>query len=181
MDIEEELFGITHKHQAINSKLKGNKNELNVTHLLSDWTGHEFVRVPRSGGLRWQNRMNVCGDVISTDSSFDFIFNIETKHVANIGVRTVWLRHNSVIFKYFGQCERDALASKRIPFLIIRENGMPKDSYYIFLKLDNVQRQRLGDLLPFQCMSSDKSIVGFMSELFFKHIDYLTLKALWKS
>lgn len=53
----------------INSKKKGNRLELAVTQFMKEWTGYEFSRVPQSGGLRWQNRTSIAGDVICTDKN----------------------------------------------------------------------------------------------------------------
>lgn len=133
LPIDSELFGTVHKAKKINSKVKGNRNELIVTKVLQEWTGHEFVRVPASGGLRWQNRMNVCGDVISTDPDFDFIFSIETKAIKNLGLEDSWdinLRKNSKIYGYWDQCKRDAEVAGKIPFLIIRHNNMKRGAYW---------------------------------------------------
>ena len=55
----------------INSKKKGNRLELAVTQFMKEWTGYEFSRVPQSGGLRWQNRTSIAGDVICTDKKHE--------------------------------------------------------------------------------------------------------------
>jgi len=139
--IEEDLFGGKMK-QPINQKQKGNRNELMLTKLLTEWTGHEFVRVPRSGGLRWKNTANICGDVISTDPLFDFPYNVETKHLKSLGFNykdtlncsLFRLRSNSVILSIFKQADVDASRSGKKPILIIRHNDMPKNEYILFIK-----------------------------------------------
>lgn len=120
MTVDEELFGFK-KTQPLNQKNKGNRNELKLAKALSAWTGSEFVRVPQSGGLRWQNRINVCGDLISTDPAFFWPFNIETKHYKRIPVGEK-LRKNSIIFRFWKQTERDALAAGKTPLLIVKDN-----------------------------------------------------------
>ena len=61
--VDTDLFGA--KEQSINSKVKGNNNELKAAKWLTKWTGCPFTRTPSSGGLRWKNTANVCGDVVS--------------------------------------------------------------------------------------------------------------------
>lgn len=179
--IEETLFGIRHKTQAINSKVKGNRNELNVTKLLSDWVGKEFTRVPMSGGLRWKNREMVCGDVVCTDPDFKFIFSIETKFYKNLGLKysDPYLRTNSMIYKFMAQCQRDAAAAGKYPFLMVRENGMPKDLYYVFLPATFIQYTTLIEQIGARWITKDQSIIGFYSHTFFARITYKNLKLLY--
>ena len=102
--IDTTLFGTVHRTKKINSKIKGNRSELVVTKLLTEWTGHEFVRVPQSGGLRWKDRSDICGDVINNDRDFDFPFSIEAKSYKNVGLASEMpqeLRKNSVIYTFF--------------------------------------------------------------------------------
>jgi hypothetical protein len=185
--IESELFGIKKRKQTINSKVKGNRNELKTAQLLMEWTGHEFARVPRSGGLRWRNRMDICGDVINVDPDFEFIFSVETKHVKHLGIRigVPHLRDNSVVFKYWNQCKRDAEASGKIPMLIIRQNGMPESVYYVFLEMSFFLKMKIDCPVSVHSMvqkigSTNPSIVGYWSSMFFKRIDYPTLKSILK-
>lgn len=186
MKIEEELFGIKKHTQAINSKLKGNRNELNLTKVLQKWTGHEFARVPRSGGLRWKNRADVCGDVINVeDTVFDFPFSVETKHVKSLGIALNYpnvFRLNSVVFRYFRQCQRDADAVGKIPVLIVRSNGMKANTYYVVLNLQTHQlnglpvRHTIGGM----CWEDKYCIFAYDSESFFERVDYETFKSIMK-
>jgi hypothetical protein len=171
------LFGTIHRPKKINSKVKGNRNELTLTKLLTDWTGSEFVRVPLSGGLRWSNRVNICGDVISVDPTFAFPFSVETKHVKNLGINllnnTRALRTNSVIFTYFSQCERDAKAANKIPMLIVRENGMKAGSYYVCLSLQFEHVLKMSNYI--QPVFTGGLLCGFDSEEFFRDVKLNTL------
>lgn len=151
--IEEDLFG-ARKKQPINQKQKGNRNELIVAKLLTEWTGHEFTRVPRSGGLRWKNTVNICGDVISTDPSFDFPYSVETKHLKTIGVDYEKVMLSSGTNAYtkrckiqgiFKQAEVDASRSQKRPMLIIRHNDMPEKEYFVFLKYFDPMADKLED------------------------------------
>lgn len=174
--IDEELFGITHRKQKINSKVKGNRSELVVTKLLTEWTGHEFVRVPQSGGLRWANRADVCGDVINNDHNFDFPFSIEAKSYKNVGLASEMpseLRKNSIIYTFFEQCKRDAKAAGKIPLLIVRQNGMPTGQYYIFLHMTLMQIMKIYNYIH---PKYEGELLGFKSKEFFEKVSLETLK-----
>jgi hypothetical protein len=175
--IDTELFGIVHRPKKINSKVKGNRNELEVTKLLQTWTGHEFTRVPMSGGLRWKNRMDICGDVINVDPTFHFPFSIEAKSYKNLGLphnNSHTIRSNSIIYTFFNQCKRDAVASKKTPFLIVRENQMPKDQHYIFLELTFDQMMKLENYLTPKYFGAE--LAGYRSNEFFLTISVEILK-----
>ena len=163
----------------MNSKQKGNRNERMVAKLLTQWTGHEFVRVPASGGLQWKNRADVCGDVISSDPDFNFHFSVETKHMSSLGLNSPILRKNSCIYTFMTQCQQAAQAVGKRPFLMVRENRMPKEKYYIFLPITITQnlwfREKYG--IP-QFIGQDQEILGFVSTIFFYRITYDELK-LW--
>ena len=178
--IDSELFGTVHKPKKINSKLKGNRNELVLSKLLSEWAGHEFVRVPRSGGIRWANRADVCGDTINNDRDFDFPFSVETKAVKNFGLASdapSELRSNSVIYTYFEQCKRDAEATNKIPILIVRQNGMPSGQFYVFLSLRFSQIMKISNYIEPK-YSGDLS--GFGSKDFFRLVSLETLKWIYE-
>jgi len=173
--IDTELFGVVHRTQKINSKVKGNRNELAVTKVLTAWTNEEWVRIPGSGNIRWQNRMNVCGDLICTNNNFDFPFSVETKHVKSFGLASELpgeLRKNSVIYTFFEQCKRDAEASGKIPFLIVRQNGMPKDQYYIFLHMTLMQIMKTYNYIH---SKYEGDLLGFRSKEFFEKVSLETL------
>lgn len=180
--IDTTLFGVVHRKRSINSKRKGNENELNVSHLLSRWTGHEFVRVPMSGGLRWGKRVDICGDVINVDKEFEFFFNVETKFVKNLGLQKTkpYVRVNSCIYTFMKQCTIDAIAAGKKPFLMVRENGMQKDLYYIFLPINIYSHMELLRYTIFQWMGWNQDLGGFRSDIFFKDVSYETLKQIYK-
>jgi len=130
--VEEDLFGSGYQ-QPINQKRKGNENELRACKLLTHWTGIEFSRIPMSGGLRWQNVMNICGDVIATDPSFYFPFIVETKDLTKLYI-TPELRKNSFIYTIWRQVIRDSARAARHPMLLLRKTGeRPVDKYTICL------------------------------------------------
>jgi hypothetical protein len=174
--IDTELFGVVHIAKKINSKVKGNRNELEVTKILTDWTGHEFTRVPMSGGLRWKNRMDICGDVINVDPTFHFPFSVEAKSYKNVGLASEMpgdLRKNSVIYTFFEQCKRDAGAVNKIPMLIVRQNGMASGQFYVFLSLTLLQIMKIYNYIH---PKYEGELLGFKSKEFFEKISLETLK-----
>lgn len=181
MNIAEELFDIKPKAQKINSKLKGDRNELNVTHILQEWTGHEFARVPRSGGLHWKERVDICGDVINVDHNFYFPYSVETKFYKNLGLKqsAPYIRSNSVVYRFMNKCKNDAIAAKKMPFLMLRENGMEKDLYYIFFPLIFVEHVEWMRYTNAQFIGWNQDIIGFRSDVFFKDISYELFKTIY--
>jgi Holliday junction resolvase len=163
---------------AINSKTKGNCNERAAAQVLTEWTGHEFVRVPQSGGLGWDNKQDVCGDLISTDKDFDCFLSIETKHYRSLGLKKSiqLLRENSVVYRFMEQCKRDAKTAGKKPFLMLRENGMKSGTWYIFLPVSFSEHLKFINYLPIRYSNRDNTIIGFNSEIFFEKISYKLLK-----
>lgn len=169
-NIEEDLFGRGYI-QPINQKAKGNKNELNLCKILTRWTGSEFTRVPRSGGLRWQNVMNICGDVLSTNPSLYFPFVVETKDITKLHI-TRDLRKNSFVYTVWEQVMRDSVRSTRVPMVLLRKTGeRPRDKYTIILE-KNPRLQLLCKKSRVTVMAEGEDIIGYNSLTFFKNISY---------
>jgi Holliday junction resolvase len=106
----------------VNSQKKGKDNEANLANWLTRWTGYEFVRIPRSGGLRWKNTMNTVGDLLSTNPDFKWAFDIEAKSYNKISDRDY--------YKFWRQAKAQATKSGLYPSLWVRENGMPSNTWY---------------------------------------------------
>lgn len=136
MTIEHDIFGGKPKAKGINSKRKGNTNELALTKFLNLWTGLEFQRVPSSGGLGWTSSVQTVGDVVCTTPDVVFPFTIETKHLKNIGLSSmkgIMLRSNSIIYTHWTQCIREGKAANKIPLFFVRDNGMKKNTWWVFM------------------------------------------------
>lgn len=180
MRIEEDIFGSKYT-QAINSKQKGNNNERVVCKVLTRWTGTEFVRIPMSGGLRWQNVMNICGDVLSTDPSFDFPYVIETKDLTNIHI-TSQLRKNSLIYTIWKQVKRDSLRAERLPILMLRKTGeRPREKYTIFLEaIEGLITFMYDKEVVIISGGLSDGIIGVDSINLFKNVDYRSFNKHYK-
>lgn len=120
-----------------NSKKKGNKWERVVCHVMKEWTGYEFSRVPQSGGLRWKNRDEIVSDVICTDEKHGrrFTLAIECKSYQEIKFEHVLLGNEGAkILHFWNQVNEDAKATKKIPMLVMRYNNMPKEEAFVVLE-----------------------------------------------
>jgi len=119
----------------INSKKKGSKNERNLAKLFEKWTGREFARTPSSGGLRWSNTNDTAGDIICSDKTHSryFKFVIEAKSYKDINFEQLLLDNkNKKILEFWEQVLADAKrAENKIPILLMRYNGMPRDFHFI--------------------------------------------------
>jgi len=119
----------------INSRNKGNKNERNIAKLFTEWTGVEFVRVPRSGGLHWKSGMSVTGDLIPSDP-FDLVtfpFSIEAKFYNAITFQDLILPNKSDLQKFYDQSTKDADSVGKYPLVLFRYNRMPRDLYFVMM------------------------------------------------
>lgn len=112
--------------KKVNSKVKGNRNELEVAKALTKWTGVEFRRVPMSGAIHvpldWLN-----GDVFCVDKHFNFPWSVETKHYDRLYPkmkRDFWIQ----------ACTDAARINKR-PMLMYRENNWPAGTWKVQLDI----------------------------------------------
>jgi hypothetical protein len=135
--LEHDLFGTNPRKKGINSKKKGNANELECAKFLKEWTGLEFNRVPQSGGLRWKNSEGVTGDLVCEDRSFPF--SVETKHYKDIKFDEK-LKSTSFVFKVWDQALRDAERATKHPLVILRKNGMAKGDYMVYIHSELVAK-----------------------------------------
>ncbi len=123
----------------INSKAKGSKNERELCKLMQQWTGYDFARVPSSGGLRWKDTDNTVGDIICTDKLHGrrFRFAIETKFYKDINFEHLILGNKKVkINEFWQQAEEDGKRAGKEPLLLMRYNGMPKQTYFVMMDIE---------------------------------------------
>lgn len=165
---------------SINSKKKGNKFERIVAKFWSTWTGYEFNRTPQSGGLHWKNSENVVSDIVCTDPlhSRRFLFSIEAKCHKDINFEHLLLNVKSKIREFWKQASEDSKRVNKIPILMMRYNGMPKDESFF------VVNENLGNLLLKFELKSDYIFVNsiqndnlfiFLSSDILKNVDYKRL------
>lgn len=120
-----------------NGKTKGSKNEREVSKWWQEWSGMEFSRVPASGGLRWQKKDDISGDIICTDprQSRRFPFSIEAKFYKDINFEHLILGNKKQkIIDFWGQAVEDGIRANRLPLLFMRYNGMPKQTWFVAME-----------------------------------------------
>ena len=166
----------------INSKRKGNKNERTGAKVVSAWIGLKFTKVPASGGMRLKDTSLMAGDLMSEEpislnpddiNYMPFIF--ETKALSRVPYTTP-LPDKSKLRNIWKQAMTDSIRSNRIPIALIRENGMPKESYLLIigsLHFDTLQFSR--SIKPLFISDPYKGyFVGYDSKAFFENISYKT-------
>jgi hypothetical protein len=119
---------------AINSRSKGCKNERIAASVIKQWTKREFSRTPSSGGLQWKSS-NSKGDIVSTEEGFYFPFCIEVKAHKDINFSELLMPNKKgiKILEFWEQCEGDAKKCGKIPMLMMRYNGLPREFFFIGL------------------------------------------------
>jgi Holliday junction resolvase len=122
-----------------NSKKKGSRGERMAVQVLKDWTGKEFSRVPQSGGLGWKNRDFSSGDIMCTKEGHFFPFSVECKNYKDINFEHLLYLDNAKILDFWTQCLGDAQRAKKLPFLMIRYDRLPKGFFFIFLDLSTFE------------------------------------------
>lgn len=165
----EDILGKTAGTSSINQKQKGNVNERAAAKWLAKWTGSHFARTPSSGGLRWKNTPDVCGDVLCTDKEFPWNWAVETKHLKEFKI-VPELTHRSKIATVWQQAKSDAERASREPLLMIRKNGMKAGTFYVFFNFDTVKpllrymRDTKQDMEIIRGVWKDFKLAGLRSE-----------------
>lgn len=134
--ILDDIFGGTGYVQPINQKEKGNENERATARFLQEWTGVDFIRTPSSGGRRLRKNDLFVGDVVCGNQDFNFPCVVETKHYESVNMKADEhgnLRSNSQIYTWWEQVEADAKRAGKLPLFFIRENGMPRAEWFVFM------------------------------------------------
>lgn len=131
--MNEDIFD--EKPKKLNSKVKGNKNEVAVAKWLGKWTGKQFRRTPMSGAIGATFK-GVSGDVVVIDNS-DFLFCVEAKSYKKIPL-TGFLRQSSYLYNFWEQALRDAKNVDKETLLIVRVNGMPKDEWVVYFETKTI-------------------------------------------
>lgn len=144
-----------------NPRRIGSKNQREVAKFLKRWTGWEFHSTPRSGGLHWKKDARVAGDIVpGMDYIDEFPFSVEAKRRAekvrksglvrdqiNLGDLILnWM--GSKMWTYWMQCVRDAYSIKKLPMMFLRNRGMSKGVFYVFipLKIGKIFEEKCGDI-----------------------------------
>lgn len=131
----------------MNSKKKGNRGERQAVSFMKEWSGKDFARTPQSGGLHWHTK-NTTGDIVCLEEGYVFPMSIEVKFPKEIDLLKQLYNVNSKIDEYWDQCQHDAVIHKKLPFLMVRKNGMPKAFFMVFLPANMVSILRKEVKIP---------------------------------
>lgn len=166
---------------AVNGRNKGAKAERVASKLISKWTGKGFSKTPASGGLGWK-KANVAGDIVCTTEGHYCPFCFEVKSYKKIDFSELLNPKikNIDITKYWQQCLRDSEKVNKIPMLMMRQNGLSKDFYFVAISLKFYIH--IKDLLPkgitilkyIANSKSNKLVIFRSNELF--NSNYLQIK-----
>lgn len=162
-----------------NSKNKGNRAERDVAKWWEQFTGYEFGRVPASGGLRWKKTDNITSDVICTDDKHSrrFPFSIEVKFYKDINFEHILLGNKKCkIREFWEQAKSDADRGNKLPILMMRYNGMPKDQYFFCVdqRISYLMRDQNGPIMYIE--DSDLKLHIYMAS----NIKKLNYKEIYK-
>lgn len=118
----------------MNAKKKGSKGERMAVAFFREFTGMDFARTPGSGGLRWKKADNISGDIVCVEKNYIFPFGIEVKFYADLKFNHLLYNQKSKIRKFWEQCKTDADRAEKIPMLLMRYNGLPKNFFFVVMQ-----------------------------------------------
>lgn len=113
-----------------NSRVKGNRAELDVAEMFSRWCGEVVRRTPGSGG--WSNaKFGVTADLVCANKAFPY--HVEVKHREGWAlddlVTGVRKEHDKSIVQWWKQCidscPKDEVELIKEPLLVFRRNRQP--------------------------------------------------------
>lgn len=114
----------------MNSKNKGNRNEIRACKWFEKWTGYKFHRTPASGGLRWQKDSRISGDIVPPVDMY-FPLCVEVKSRKTLAIEEGTLRKNSIVYKFFTQATNDSKRVGKLPILFMREDYMKSEDWFV--------------------------------------------------
>lgn len=108
-----------------NPKEKGNSHERNVANMLTEWSGHKFLRTPSSGAIHNFHDRRVVSDIVAPESLRDFPFSIECKNTEVSWEFNTIIEGTAAMWKQWEQCTTDADREEMIPMLVFTKNYRP--------------------------------------------------------
>ena len=107
----------------INSKAKGNNFERKIARLLSDWSGHKFMRTPMSGAIHNFKDKRLVSDIVAPMSIGEWPFSIEAKCVECSWELNTFIEGTSVTLQqHWKQCYEDSQREGLLPMLVFKKN-----------------------------------------------------------
>jgi hypothetical protein len=116
--------------RARGAKSKGSRAQREVAKLLGLWFFSDsaaFHSTPASGGLRWSKDVaKTRGDIVcSADDNFPYSIEIKNQEKGSWDLLSMLLNEGPIVKKWWAQCEEDAMAVDKNPWLIFTRNQVP--------------------------------------------------------
>lgn len=123
----------------INARSKGQRGEHLAIDFMKDWTGMDFRRTPGSGGLRGHVVDYTEGDIVCVKKNYIFPLCLEVKFYEELNFSHL-LYDSRVkkakvkgIKKFWKQTSSSAKRAEKVPILLMRYNGLPKDVFFVMI------------------------------------------------
>ena len=124
---------------GINSRSKGQRGEKQAIGFMEAWTPYEFKRTPGSGGLRGHVADYTVGDIVMVTPNKICPFTIEVKNYKEINFEHLLMNVNSKVDEFWKQAADDAKRGQKLPLLLLRYNGLPKEFFFVVLYIKHAK------------------------------------------
>lgn len=124
---------------GINSRSKGMRGEKQAIGFMEAWTPYEFKRTPGSGGLRGHVTDYTVGDIVMVTPNKICPFTIEVKNYKEINFEHLLMNVNSKVDEFWQQAADDAKRGQKLPLLLLRYNGLPKEFFFVVLYIKHAK------------------------------------------
>lgn len=113
---------------------KGNRGQRAAISVIKKWTHKKFKSSAQYGGGGY-NMDPHKGDVLCDTEGHYFPFTVEVKFYKEINFCQLLQPNlkNVLILDFWAQCLGDAKRCKKIPMLMMRFNGLPKDFFFVVI------------------------------------------------
>ena len=116
--------------RARGARSKGSRAQREVAKLLGLWFFSDSAALhstPASGALRWKSDVaKTRGDIVcSADDNFPYSIEIKNQEKGEWDLLSLLLNEGPILQKWFHQCQEDAIAVGKRPWLIMTRNQIP--------------------------------------------------------
>lgn len=123
----------------MNARSKGQRGEKMGVEFMKTWTGMDFRRTPGSGGLRGHVVEYSVGDIVLVTPNRILPFVVEIKFYKDLNFQHLLYNVDSEILKFWGQVNADCVRGLKLPLLLLRYNGLPRDLFFVVIDLETAK------------------------------------------
>lgn len=98
---------------------------------MKEWADMDFRRTPGSGGLRGHVSDYTEGDIVCVKKNYIFPLCLEVKFYEELNFNHLLYDVNSKITDFWKQTVESAKRAEKIPMLLMRYNGLPKNFFFV--------------------------------------------------